>query len=131
MHRALNAAYAVFVGHLPPTILHVTYCKSETGWQHSEGYAALQKCRLSEAFGGYALQAAHESFAHGWCQQAAKLLFGFAAASIACGAVEAAEERLNPGIHSHPHVPLAACWTGTCLLMPARLHCQPTVHHHS
>lgn len=43
-------------------------------------------------------QAAHESFAHGWCQQAAKLLFGFAAASIACGAVEAAEERLNPEV---------------------------------
>ncbi|KAL3137901.1 hypothetical protein ABBQ38_005150 [Trebouxia sp. C0009 RCD-2024] len=44
-------------------------------------------------------QAAHESLSHGWSQQAVKMLFGLAAASIACGAVaEAAEERLNPEV---------------------------------
>ena len=44
------------------------------------------------------MQAAPASLMHGWSHQTAKVLFGLAAASIACGAVaEAAEERLNPG----------------------------------
>lgn len=57
------------------------------------------------------MQAAHESFPHGWSQQTVKVLFGLAAAGLACGAVaEAAEERLNPGTTLRaPCFYLAAC----------------------
>lgn len=45
-----------------------------------------------------ALQGPNVPLMHSWSHQAAKLLFGLAAAGIACHAVaEAAEERLNPG----------------------------------
>ena len=48
------------------------------------------------------MQAAPASLQHSWSHQTANLLFGLAAAGIACGAVaEAAEERLNPGTYYH------------------------------
>lgn len=44
------------------------------------------------------MQATPSSLLHSWSHQTASVLFGLAAAGIACGAVaKAAEERLNPG----------------------------------